>query len=96
MVNRGPFSIFKASRGLIQGNQLFPLLFIVVMEALNKWMLKVRELELFRGLKLYGDEHTEEVTHLFFADYTLMFCELEEKTMLNPMCPVEFSSSFGS
>lgn len=62
---------FEVSRDLRQSGPLFSLLFFVVMKILNKILLKVRELELFKCLKVGEDELTEEVTHLFFLLMTL-------------------------
>lgn len=48
MVNGGSSSFLKASKGLRQGDSLFPLFFIINMETLNKLLLRAKELELFR------------------------------------------------
>lgn len=59
------------------------LLLIVVMEALNMMLLRTRELELFKSLKVGRDDHMDEVTNLFFADNTLIFYVRKESAMLN-------------
>lgn len=67
MVNGGLSSFFKASRGL-RGDPLSPLLFIVVMEVLNKIVIRDRELELFKSRKVEGGKHVKEIIYLFFAN----------------------------
>lgn len=55
---------------LRQGNPLSPLLFIVVMKALNKLIERANELDLLRGVWVGRRNQQIEVTHLFFADDT--------------------------
>lgn len=45
LVNEGASNFFKASHWLRQGDPLSPLFFIVVMEALNKLLMRAKELE---------------------------------------------------
>lgn len=40
----------------MQGELLFLLLFIIVMEVTNKMLKKASELEMFKGLKMVDDE----------------------------------------
>lgn len=86
MVNGSLSSFFKASRGFRQDDPLPPLLFIVVIKELNKIMLRLREIDLFKGLKVGVGEHMQEVTHLFFVDDTLGFHEPDEGALLNLRC----------
>lgn len=73
LMNGGRLSFFKVSRGLRHGDPLSLFLLIVVMEVLNNFLQRARELELFKGLKVIGGKHTEEVIYLFFVDDTLVF-----------------------
>lgn len=72
IINGGSSSFFKVLRGLRQGNPLSPLLFFVVMEALNKLFLKARELGLCRVSKVDEGKREMAVTHSFFADDTFL------------------------
>lgn len=56
-------------------------LFIVVIEVLNKFLLKAKELDLFKGLKVGKREKSEDVSHLFFMDDTLVFCKPNERSL---------------
>lgn len=49
MVNGGPSSFFKASRGLRQGDPISPLLFLIVMDAFSRLVDWAGELKLVRG-----------------------------------------------
>lgn len=66
------------------------------MEVLNKILLRVRELQLFRGFKGGEGEHTEEVVYLFFTDDTYCFVRTRWRGLLNFILFIEFSSSFRS
>lgn len=37
-------------------------------------LLRARDVEMFKGLKVGDDEHMVEVAHLFFTYDTLVFC----------------------
>lgn len=65
------------------------------MEALNRMLIRARELDLFKGLKVGLGKHTEEITCLFFADNTILFYEQDEHAMLNVRCLNGLSSDFG-
>lgn len=96
LVNRGPYSFLKASRGLKQRDPLCPLLFIIVMNTLSKLLEGARELELIRGVIVDKVGQQLEVTHIFFADDTLIFCQPEKSTMLNLLCVLLcFQAVFG-
>lgn len=68
---------FKVSSGFKQGDPLSPPTIYCVMEVLNKILLRARELELFKILKVNEGELIEEVTHLFFADDTLLLRKVD-------------------
>lgn len=59
---------------------------MIVMEGVNKLLTRSRELGLFSGLKMGEGEMTEEITYLFFANDILLFCQLEERSLLNLRC----------
>ncbi|CAL5430761.1 unnamed protein product [Camellia sinensis] len=78
LVNGSPTNEFIAERGLRQGDPLSPFLFNLVVEGLNILILRARELGLFNGAVVGND--LVKVSHLQFADDTILFCEanLEE------------------
>lgn len=92
MINGGPSFFVNASRDLRQGDPLFPLLFILVMEALNKLLEQARTLSLIKGITV-GKEKKIELTHLFFAEDTLLFCQTEANNLLNLRLYVTLLSS---
>ena len=78
MINGAPCGFFENYRGLRQGDPLSSLLFVVVMEAVSKMMDKV----VMEG-RLFGfsvgtstGDHLQ-VTHLLFADDTLVMCDAD-------------------
>ena len=73
LVNSDPKGLIKLTRGIRQGDTLSPFLFLLCMEGLYgliKKAARAKEINGFsickRGLKL---------THLFFADDSLLFCK---------------------
>ncbi|KAF5475420.1 hypothetical protein F2P56_007226, partial [Juglans regia] len=73
LVNGCPQEVFHPSRGIRQGDPLSPYLFILCAEALSNLIGKAEE----RGL-IHGDPVGRgqlRVSHLFFADDSLIFCK---------------------
>lgn len=72
------------SRGLRQGDLLSPLLFLVMMEVFGKMMKRVEGVGLLRGFKADGRRGGGVcVSHLLFADDTILFCDANEEQILH-------------
>lgn len=82
LINGGASKFFAVSRDLKQGDPLSPFLFIVAMEALNELMYRARDLELIRGVTVRRGDNKMEISHLFFADDTLLFSQPEKRGSL--------------
>jgi hypothetical protein len=87
LVNGVPSGFFSSSRGLRQGDPLSLLLFVVVMEALSKMMSATVDRGLLSSFSV-GSRNNEEfaVSHLLFADDTLIFCEANSEQLRNLRC----------
>ena len=79
--NGCPCKPFRMGRGLRQGDPLSPFLFVLVTEVLNRVLIRAAEVGLFKGLQI--GSHRETLTHLQFADDTLLFCEANEIYLQN-------------
>jgi hypothetical protein len=75
LVNGTPSGFFSSSRGIRQGDPLSPLLFVIVMEAFSKLFSIYVQMGFLSGFSV-GSRSTEviNVSHLLFADDTLVFC----------------------
>jgi hypothetical protein len=76
LINGSPSGFFGSSRGIRQGDPLSPLLFVVVMEALSRMLSSSVERGLLSGFSV-GSRNNEAliISHLLFADDTLILCE---------------------
>ncbi len=73
LVNGSPCGFFQSTCGLRQGDPLSPMLFVIIMEALSKLLDKVIERRFLAGFSVSGGSIS--VSHLFFIDDTLIFCD---------------------
>jgi hypothetical protein len=87
LVNGEPAGYFNSSRGIRQGDPLSPLLFVLVMEALSSMMVEAENRGLVAGFSIGPANNSGlRVTHLLFADDTLIFCDAEEEQLRNLRC----------
>jgi len=78
LINGEDSGFFSSSKGLRQGDLLAPLLFILVIEALSKLVNKACEVGLLEGFHVGNSQYLGLlVSHLPFADDTLIFTDLE-------------------
>ncbi|KAJ9677624.1 hypothetical protein PVL29_022550 [Vitis rotundifolia] len=76
LVNGTPTDFFSTFRGLRQGDPLSPYLFVLVMEAFSNLISRAEEVGFIRGFKVKGRRgEGVSISHLLFADDTLLFCE---------------------
>ncbi|WMV20737.1 hypothetical protein MTR67_014122 [Solanum verrucosum] len=68
------------TRGLRQGDPLSPFLFIIAMEGLGSLMRRAATNNWIKGFSIKNrNNEIMEVTHLLFADDTVVFCEAEQE-----------------
>ena len=81
LVNGSPTPPFKLHRGLRQGDPLSPFLFVLIVEALDKIINKATSMGTWNGVDICKNGF--KLTHLQFADDTLMFCEANMESLKN-------------
>jgi len=79
LINGVPTKPFKMGRGLRQGDPLSPFLFLLMAEVLNKMFSNAVESGQLRGLKIGVNEVL--LSHLQFADDTLLFSEADQQQL---------------
>ena len=76
LVNGTPTGFFQSSRGLRQGDPLSPYLFVIDMEVFSAFLKRVVEGGFLSGCRVKGwSEERALISHLLFADDTLVFCK---------------------
>ena len=84
LINGSPNNFFDSSRGLRQGDPLSPMLFLIVMEVLSRMLRRVEGAGLFHGFKVESRRGGgESVSHLLFADDTILFCDANVEQILH-------------
>ena len=81
MVNGRPRGIFNASRGIRQGDPLSPFIFVLVVDALNRLVVRARDVGLIEGFEIGRDR--VKLSHLQFADDTIFFLPKDESKLKN-------------
>ncbi|CAL1392585.1 unnamed protein product [Linum trigynum] len=78
LVNGEASGYFSSKRGLRQGDSLSPCLFILVMEVLSGILRTLQSRGLVEGFFMNEELRMGEVTHILYADDTLLFCDASE------------------
>ena len=81
LINGSPCAPFKLQRGLRQGDPLSPFLFVLIAESLNQIIMKATDLSLWKGIGVGNGELN--ITHLQYADDTLIFCDANIESLKN-------------
>ncbi|XP_057733852.1 uncharacterized protein LOC130949032 [Arachis stenosperma] len=81
LINGSPSKPFKMERGLRQGDPLSPCLFVLVVDVLNRMIGEAVRNNRISPLLVGRDKI--ELSHLQFADDTILFCPPEEETIRN-------------
>ncbi|RVW47226.1 putative ribonuclease H protein [Vitis vinifera] len=80
LVNGVPAGFFPSTRGLRQGDPLSPYLFVMGMEVLDVFIRRAVEEGYLSGCNIRGGSRTSlNISHLFFADDTIVFCEASKE-----------------
>ncbi|KAJ9701497.1 hypothetical protein PVL29_006726 [Vitis rotundifolia] len=84
LINGSPAGFFQSTRGLRQGDPISPYLFVLGMEALSCLINRAVRGGFLTGCRLRGRGGSGmQVSHLLFADDTLVFCEDSLEQMAN-------------
>lgn len=81
MLNGASKGKFEASRGLRQGDPLSPLLFSLSVDVLGRLLKRAANMGVIEGVSI-GKEKIN-LTHLQFADDTILFSNGDESKFLN-------------
>lgn len=86
-MNGSPSGFFGSSRGLRQGEPLSPFLFIMVTEAFSRMTSRAMGANMIRGFQLgMVRGNPVNVSHLLFADDTIVFCNARVDQMRYLRC----------
>jgi hypothetical protein len=77
LLNGSPTNKFFPKRGLRQGDPLSPYLFIICADVLSNLLIKAQNDKKIKGVKIA--QGAPEITHLLFADDSLMFCRANKE-----------------
>ena len=81
MINGQPGNYFRTYKGLRQGDPLSPILFNLVGDALSMMLERAKNSRLIKGL--VPDLIEGGLSHLQYADDTILFLNLDDETICN-------------
>jgi len=83
LINGSPYDFFESSRGLRQGDPLSPLLFVLVMDTFSRMLSRAMVGGFVSGFRANNINTSLEVSHLLFADDTLIMCDANSEHIYN-------------
>ncbi|XP_034681036.1 uncharacterized protein LOC117910970 [Vitis riparia] len=85
LINGVPEGFFSSSKGPRQGDPISPYLFVLGMEVLSALIRRAVQGNFITGCRLRGRGGAEmNVSHLLFADDTIIFCEARKEHLTYP------------
>ena len=86
LVNGVSAGLFPSTKGLRQGDPLSPYLFVIRMEVLDVLIRRAVEGGFLSGCNSRGGSRSPlNISHLFFVDDTIVFCEARKKGASNSL-----------
>ena len=83
LINGSSAGFFASLRGLRQGDHLSPLLFLLVMEVLSRLLRRTEEGDFLKGFQASPNARGGlHISHLLFADDTILFCDASRVQLL--------------
>ena len=83
LANGSPAGFFGSSRGICQGDPLSPLLFLLVMEVLSRLLKKTEDGGFLCSFQTGSHRQGGlKISHLLFADDTILFCDASREQLL--------------
>ncbi|KAL8133302.1 hypothetical protein AgCh_008677 [Apium graveolens] len=89
-INHGEIEIgpIKPTRGLRQGDPLFPYLFIICAEGLSSLIKHYEDMKCIQGIRIY--RNAPMISHMLFADDSYLFCKAEELQIQQADCSTKY------
>ena len=83
LVNESPVGFFGSSCGICQGDPLFPLLFLLIMEVLSRLLKRTENRGFLCGFQArYHRQRGVHISHLLFAGDTILFNDASREQLL--------------
>ena len=83
LVNGSPVGFFGSSRGIGQGDPLSPLLFLLIMEVLSRFLKRTEDGGFLCGFQARSHRQGGlKISHLLFAHDIILFCDASKEQLL--------------